>query len=123
MERAEYLDEAFRRLNAGEAAVQPLAPSVAEGVERISSARPNLRGWVEAALQRLQSSDLAIGVHAATSGGGGRVASIAALIGVCVSGVGAGTYCVATALLPDPKPAIHASAKPRQRPRRGEARA
>ena len=27
-------------------------------------------------------------------------------------GRGAGTYCVATALLPDPKPAIHAAAKP-----------
>ncbi len=64
------------------------------------------------ALQRLQSSDVAMSVHAATSGGGGRIASVAALIGVCVSGVGAGTYCVATALLPDPKPAIRAEAKP-----------
>ena len=112
MQRAEELDEAFRRLNAGEPAVQPVAPSVAEGVERVSSARLNLRGWVEVALQRLQSSDLAIGVHAATSGGGGRISAIAALIGICVSGAGAGTYCVATALLPDPKPAIHASARP-----------
>ena len=30
MEQAEQLDEAFRRLNAGESAVQPVAPSVAE---------------------------------------------------------------------------------------------
>ena len=87
-------------------------PEVVEGVERASTARLNLRGWVEAGLQRLQSSDVALGVHAAASSGGGRVASIAALIGVCVSGVGAGTYCVATALLPDPKPAIRAEAKP-----------
>ena len=56
-------------------------------------------------------SDLALGVHAATSSGGGRISALAALIGVCLSGVGAGTYCVATALLPDPKPAIHASAR------------
>ena len=77
-----------------------------------STTRLNLRGWVEAALQRLQSSDVVLGVHTAASSGGGRVASIAALIGVCVSGVGAGTYCVATALLPDPKPAIRAEAKP-----------
>ena len=77
-----------------------------------STTRLNLRGWVEAALQRLQSNDVVLGVHAAASSGGGRVASIAALIGVCVSGVGAGTYCVATALLPDPKPAIRAEAKP-----------
>jgi len=106
MEHQEKVDELFRRLNAGEAAVQPIAPSVAEGVGRLSTVRINLRGWVETALQRLQSSDLAIGVHAASTGGGGRITSIAALIGICVSGVGAGTYCVATALLPDPKPPI-----------------
>jgi hypothetical protein len=105
LQRAEQLDEAFRQLNAVE-------PGVVEGVSRASTVRLNLRGWVEAGLQRLQSSDVALGVHAAASGGGGRVASIAALIGVCVSGVGAGTYCVATALLPEPKPAIRAEAKP-----------
>ena len=66
MEHQEKLDELFRRLNAGEAAVQPVAPSVAEGVGRLSTVRINLRGWVETALQRLQSSDVALGVHAAT---------------------------------------------------------
>ena len=111
MEHQEELDELFRRLNSGEAAVQPLAPSVAEGVGRLSTARVNLRGWLETALQRLHSSDLAISVHAASNGGGGRITSIAALIGICVSGVGAGTYCVATALLPDPKPAIRSESK------------
>lgn len=105
------VDELFRRLNGGEAAVQPVAPSVAEGVSRLSTVRINTRGWLETALQRLQSSDLAIGVHAASTGGGGRITSIAALIGICVSGVGAGTYCVATALLPDPKPAFRSEAK------------
>jgi RNA polymerase sigma factor (sigma-70 family) len=105
MQRAEQLDEAFRQL-------RPVEPAVVEGASRASTARLNLRGWVEAGLQRLQTSDVALGVHAAASSGGGRVASIAALIGVCVSGVGAGTYCVATALLPDPKPAIRAQAKP-----------
>jgi RNA polymerase sigma factor (sigma-70 family) len=107
MQRAEELDEAFRQLHTVE-------PGVVEGVSRASTARLNLRGWVEAGLQRLQSSDVALGIHAAASGGGGRVASIAALIGICVSGVGAGTYCVATALLPDPKPAIRAEAKPQK---------
>jgi hypothetical protein len=105
MQRAEQLDEAFRQLHA-------VDPAVVEGASRATTTRLNLRSWVEAALQRLQSSDVALGVHAAASSGGGRVASIAALIGVCVSGVGAGTYCVATALLPDPKPAIRAEAKP-----------
>jgi hypothetical protein len=51
-------------------------------------------------------------MHTAASGGGGRVTSVAALIGICVSSVGAGTYCVATALLPDPKPAVRSEAKP-----------
>jgi hypothetical protein len=105
MQRAEQLDEAFRQLHAAE-------PAVIEGASRVSTTRLNLRGWAEAALQRLQSSDVVLGMHAATSGGGGRVSAIAALIGICVSGVGAGTYCVATALLPDPKPAIRAEAKP-----------
>src|SRR4051794_7905198 len=104
MARSEQLDEAFRQLHA-------VQPNVAEGVSRASTARLNLRGWAEAALARLQSSDVALGVHAAASTGGGRVSAIAALIGICVSGVGAGTYCVATALLPDPKPAIRVEAK------------
>ena len=123
MEQSEHVEEVIRRLNSGEAAVQPVAPSVAETATRLSSARVNLRGWVEVALQRLQSSAVALSVHAATSGGGGRITSIAALIGVCVSGVGAGTYCVATALFPDPKPAIRAEAKPapKRKPQR-EAR-
>ena len=115
MEQQEKVDELFRRLNSGEAAVQPVAPSVAEGVSRLSTVRINLRGWAETGLQRLQSSDLAIGVHAASTGGGGRITSIAALIGICVSGVGAGTYCVATALLPDPKPAIRSESKATKR--------
>ena len=118
MEQAEKVDEAFRRLNAGEAAVQPVAPSVAEAAGRMSSVRINVRSWVEVALQRLQSSDLAMTVHATSSGGGGRIGAVAALIGVCVSGVGAGTYCVATALLPDPKPAIRAEAKPASKPKK-----
>jgi RNA polymerase sigma factor (sigma-70 family) len=112
LEEAEKLDEAFRRIHAGETVGQSVAPTVAETAGRMSTVRLNLRGWLEAGLQRLQSSDLAMSVHAASSGGGGRITSVAALIGVCVSGVGAGTYCVATLVLPDPKPAIRAEAKP-----------
>ena len=115
MDQAEKVDEAFRRMQAGESVSQPAVSSVAETASRMSSARLNLRSWLEVALQRLQSSDIAMTVHASTSGGGGRVSALAALIGVCVSGVGAGTYCVATALLPDPKPAIRADAKPHMR--------
>ena len=45
MEHQDKLDELFRRINAGEAAVQPVAPSIAEGVGRVSAVRVNLRGW------------------------------------------------------------------------------
>src|SRR4051794_7769938 len=106
MERQQELEEAFRRLDDGDAALQPAVASAAEGVGRVSQVRLNARAWVEGALQRLQSSDVAVGIHTIGASGGGRITSIAALIGVCVSGVGAGTYCVATALLPDPKPAV-----------------
>ena len=44
MEPQQELDEAFRRIHSGEAAVQPVAPSVAEGIGRASQVRANLRG-------------------------------------------------------------------------------
>ncbi|MDP9293081.1 MAG: sigma-70 family RNA polymerase sigma factor [Actinomycetota bacterium] len=114
LERKQELDELFRRLNGGEAAAQPAVPAAVEQAGRLSTARVNLRAYLETALQRLQSSDVALGIHA-TSTGGGRAASVAALIGLCVSGVGAGTYCVATAFLPDPKPAVQTDAGPAKR--------
>src|SRR4051794_34543888 len=110
MERQQELEEAFRHIDQSQAVVEP---SVAETVGRVSHVRVNARAWVEAAIQRLQSNDVVLGVHVATNSGGGRIASLAALIGVCLSGVGAGTYCVATALLPDPKPPLRAEAPKR----------
>src|SRR4051794_29444254 len=110
MERQQELEEAFRRLDDGDAALQPAVASAAEGVGRVSQVRLNARAWVEGALQRLRSSDVAVGIHTMGASGGGRITSIAALIGVCVSGVGAGTYCVATALLPDPEPPVRTQA-------------
>lgn len=87
--------------------------------------------WAELKLQfhnlvhRFTGSDVATSVQIASTGGGGggRTASIAALIGFCISGVGAGTYCVATLVLPTepPKPVVReAEERPRRevRPRR-----
>jgi RNA polymerase sigma factor (sigma-70 family) len=76
----------------------PVAVEHAERATRVPSPRPAL----QALLHRVTSSDLATSVQLATSTGGGRTAAVAALIGVCLSGVGAGTYCVATLVLPDP---------------------
>ena len=76
----------------------PAALEHAERASRLPSPRPAL----QALLHRITSSDLVTSAQLATATGGGRTAAVAALIGVCLSGVGAGTYCVATALLPDP---------------------
>src|SRR3954471_8462370 len=110
IERQQELEEAFRRLDDGGDAIQPAASFAAEGVGRVSQVRLNARAWFESALQRLHSSDVAVGIHTIGASGGGRITSIAALVGVCVSGVGAGTYCVATALLPDPEPPVRTQA-------------
>ena len=55
-----------------------------------------------AILHRTQSSDAAAGAYIATSTGGGRIATIATLIGFCVSGAGAGALCVATGVVNTP---------------------
>jgi RNA polymerase sigma factor (sigma-70 family) len=82
----------------GAAAKLPAALEHAERASRLPSPRP----LFQALLHRITSSDLVTSAQLAASTGGGRTATVAALIGVCLSGVGAGTYCVATALLPDP---------------------
>jgi hypothetical protein len=53
-------------------------------------------------LHRAQATDVATGVHIATSGGGGRIATIAAVIGLCLSSAGVGTVCVVTGIVSDP---------------------
>ena len=110
IESQRQLDELYRRLSS-EAAAQPAAPAALEHAAKLSHGRLNLRGNLEAILQRLQSSDLIVGIHASATGGG-RAASIAAILGFCVSGVGAGTYCVITALSPEPKPTMRAESTP-----------
>jgi RNA polymerase sigma factor (sigma-70 family) len=52
------------------------------------------------ALHRLSGSEVATGVQLAAGSGGGRGMGVAALIGVCLSGAGAGTYCAVTGGLP-----------------------
>jgi DNA-directed RNA polymerase specialized sigma24 family protein len=54
------------------------------------------------ALAVLNRADVTTGIQLAVSGGGGRIATIATLIGFCVSGVGAGALCVATGIVSVP---------------------
>jgi RNA polymerase sigma factor (sigma-70 family) len=76
-------------------------PATIEHAER-ASGFPDPRPAFQALLHRIAHSDFVTSAQVAAGTGGGRTAAVAALIGVCLSGVGAGTYCVATALLPDP---------------------
>jgi hypothetical protein len=67
-------------------------------------------------VQRPAATDLATGIQlAATSGGGRSAAAVGAIVGLCLSGVGAGTVCVVSGVVPElfrahPKPAarLHA---------------
>jgi RNA polymerase sigma factor (sigma-70 family) len=102
-----------------EAAADKL-PAAIEHAER-ASRLPSPRPAFQALLHRIAHSDLVTTAQLASSTGGGRTAAVAALIGVCLSGVGAGTYCVATALLPDPpivksdRPATKHASRPHRR--------
>ncbi len=69
---------------------------VAEPLGRLS----NLRHDVAAVFHRAQASDLATGAGVAGSGGGGRIASIGAVVGLCLGGASVGTVCVVTDSIP-----------------------
>jgi RNA polymerase sigma factor (sigma-70 family) len=78
-----------------------------------------LKREIASFFHRANASDLATGVHIATSSGGGRITGVAALLGLCISSVGAGTVCVVTGILPDPTGIVRESReKPRPRVKR-----
>lgn len=64
---------------------------------------------------RTQASDLATGIQIATSSGGGRLATIATVLGLCLSGAGVGTVCVVSGLVTDPLGLIHQEHAPAPR--------
>jgi RNA polymerase sigma factor (sigma-70 family) len=68
--------------------------------ERLSDA-PSSRPLLHGVLQRLSAPDAITSVQMASSGGG-RGPAVAALVGLCLSGGAAGSYCIATGVLPDP---------------------
>jgi RNA polymerase sigma factor (sigma-70 family) len=76
-----------------------------------------LRHEVAALFHRAQASDLATGTGLAGAGGGGRVATVGAVLGLCLGGASVGTVCVVTGNVPDvgsDKPArVHAKREPR----------
>jgi hypothetical protein len=71
-----------------------------------------IRDELLALLHRTNSSDAAAGAYIASSGGGGRISSIAAVIAFCVSGAGAGALCVATGVVNAPRWILGPEARP-----------
>ena len=80
-----------------------------------------LRQDVTAFFHRAQASDVATGVHMASTGGGGRIATVAAVLGLCLSGAGVGTVCVVTGLIQSPLPLLRDEPPGLREPRRPKA--
>ena len=96
--------------------------SAAEHVEHVRRLRP---GQLTTSSPRSLSASQQLGRrhlrHISTLGGGGRLGALAATIGFCVSGIGAGALCVATGVVtrrasssPDQRGAGQARAQPRR---------
>jgi len=125
--------EAGEACEAHEAALTALAAGTATSAQ-VLSIRPHLRhcatcratvremrfsrtrrlalvvpfGWLARLLSR---SDVATSMYAASTGGG-RLGPAAALLGICLSGVGAGAACVMTGALPAPPIVAHLDGEP-----------
>jgi RNA polymerase sigma factor (sigma-70 family) len=80
--------------------------------ERLSDA-PAPRPLLHGLLGRLGAPDAITGVQLASSGGG-RGPAVAALLGLCLSGGAAGSYCIATGVLPDPTRIARDAGEPRE---------
>ena len=95
---------------------------IAEPVGRLAGVKHD----IAALFHRAQASDVATGTGLAGAGGGGRIATVAAALGVCVSGATVGTVCVVTGTVPDlggSKPARQAAqSPPRAKPEKRQPR-
>jgi RNA polymerase sigma factor (sigma-70 family) len=71
--------------------------------ERLATAKHHVLDF----FHRTQASDVATGIQIAASGSGGRLATVGAVLGLCLSSVGVGTVCVVSGLVTDPLGLIH----------------
>jgi RNA polymerase sigma factor (sigma-70 family) len=69
---------------------------MAEPLGRLSASKHH----VAALFHRAQASDLATGTGFVGSGGGGRIATVGAVVGLCLGGASVGTVCVVTDSVP-----------------------
>jgi hypothetical protein len=86
---------------------------VAEPLTRLTT----LKHDVTALFHRAQASDLATGSALAGSGGGGRIATVGAVVGLCLGGASVGTVCVVTGTVPDLRPGDVTRPAPREEPK------
>jgi hypothetical protein len=66
---------------------------------------------------RTQASDVATGIQIAATGGGGRLATVAAVLGLCLSSAGVATVCVITGVVSDPLDLFQSEAPHHAKPR------
>ena len=113
----------LRHCNACRATVRELHVSRLRRVSLFSPvvALAGLKHDIAALLHRAQASDLATGSGLVGAGGGGRIATVGAVLGLCLGGAGVGTVCVVKGGLPDlggDKPArVRAKPESKERPR------
>jgi RNA polymerase sigma factor (sigma-70 family) len=103
-----------RAIDLGGSAVVPL--DLHEHVGRFPRIG-RIRDEAAALLSRSSSSDVAAGIHIASTGGGGRLATVATIIGFCFSSVGVGALCVATGVVEAPRWILHREVRPAPPPR------
>lgn len=82
----------------GAAALEATASAPGSLEEKVG-ALERLKQQLLALTERFNSSDLAASIHIATTTGGGRISTLGAIVGLCLSGVGAGTVCLVTGVL------------------------
>jgi RNA polymerase sigma factor (sigma-70 family) len=100
----------------------PLELPAAPPAEAVDAGRlGGVRHDISELFHRANASDVATGAQIVLSGGGGRVATVAAVLGLCLSGAGVGTVCVVAGLAPDPLGLFHQD-RPSVKPRRHVAR-
>jgi hypothetical protein len=82
---------------------EPLLPTPGDGGLELSVGRlSSLKRELSALLHRANTSDVGTGIQMALTGSSGRIATVAAVVGLCLSGAGIGTVCVVTGVVSDP---------------------
>jgi hypothetical protein len=105
-------------------AVERIDPATLHAAAESSGRWLELKSHLYAWFHRLSGTDVVTATQISTGTGGGRIATLGAVLGFCLSGLGAGTVCVVTGVIelpplsPPPKsaPATKKASKPASTP-------